>query len=180
MVTPGEENRSLSYDIFVLQAKCYTVSMRTNARAVVLRDDKMLVMKRFKMGKEYYTLLGGTIERNEQPDAAAVREVFEESTVVVDQPRLVFIEEAEQPFGPQYIFLCKYVSGEPSLPPDSEEAFWTAPDKNTYEPMWLPVAELPNIPFVSPLLKEALIMALKHGWPKEPYRFSSKHSARLS
>lgn len=154
--------------------------MRKNARAIVLKDDRILLMKRFKMGQEYYTLLGGTIERDETPEAAAVREVAEESTVVVDQPRLVFVEDAEQPFGPQYIYLCRYVSGEPNLPPDSEEAYWTTPGKNTYEPRWLPVTELANIPFVSTLLKEAVIMALSHGWPKEPYHFSSKHSARLS
>lgn len=154
--------------------------MRKNARAIVLKDGDILLMKRFKMGREYYTLLGGTIERGEAPEDAAVREVAEESTIVVDQPRLVFVEDAEQPFGPQYIYLCRYISGEPVLSPTSEEAYWTTPGKNTYEPLWFPAKKLRDIPFVSPLLKEAVVTALSHGWPEEPYHFSSKHSARLS
>ncbi len=154
--------------------------MRTCARALVIKDNKILVMKRFKIDREYYTLLGGTVERTETPQQAALREVEEESTVVVNNPRLIFIEEAPQPFGMQYVHLCDYVSGEPVLPDNSEEAFWTTPGKNTYEPMWLPISDLDKVPFVSPLLKEAILMGLKHGWPNEPYRFSSKHSERLS
>lgn len=158
----------------------YNTGMRTCARAIVIKDDQLLVMERFKVGKTYYTLLGGTVERGEEPPAAALREVREESGVVIRQPRLVFIEEAGDPFGTQYIYLCEYESGEPSLPADSEEAFWSKPGMNTYTPQWLPVAKLAEVPFVSPLLKEALLMALEHGWPKEPYQFSSKHSSRLS
>lgn len=137
-------------------------------------------MERFKLGKTYYTLLGGSVERGEDPADAALREVREESGVSINNPRLVFIEDAGDPFGLQYIYLCDYQSGEPELPADSEEAFWSKPGTNTYTPQWLPIARLSEVPFVSPLLKEALQMALAHGWPKEPYRFSSKHSARLS
>lgn len=137
-------------------------------------------MKRHKMGKDYYTLLGGSVENNETADQAALREVKEESTVAIDNPRLIFIEEAGSPFGTQYVYLCNYISGDPHLPDDSEEAFWTMPGKNTYEPVWLPIEDLPKVPFVSPLLQEAILMGLKHGWPKEPYRFSQKNSERLS
>ncbi len=132
------------------------------------------------MGKQYYTLPGGTVENGETADQAAIREVAEESTIKIDQPRLVFIEDAGKPFGEQYVYLCNYISGEPVLPDDSEEAYWTIPDKNTYEPMWIETNRLGDIDFVSPLLGEALVMGLKHGWPKEAYKFSSKHSERLS
>lgn len=153
--------------------------MRSCARAIVQKDGQLLVMERHKLGKVYYTLLGGTVEKGETADAAAVREIREESSVEVVNPRLVFIEEAGDPFGTQYVYLCDYVSGDPYLPEDSEEAYWTT-EENTYKPQWLPVEKLSEVPFVSPLLKEALIMALEHGWPKEPYTFSSKHSQRLS
>lgn len=154
--------------------------MRYCARAIVFKDDQLLVMKRFKIDKEYYTLLGGTVEAGEAPDRAALREVYEESGVEVANPRLMFVEDAGDPYGPQHVFLCDYVSGEPALPADSEEAFWTKPGVNTYEPQWLGLDKLKDTPFVSPLLKEAILMALQYGWPKEPYHFSSKHSQRLS
>lgn len=153
--------------------------MRSCARAIVQKDGQLLVMERHKLGKVYYTLLGGTVEKTETADVAAVREVREESGIDVANPRLVFIEEAGDPFGTQYVYLCDYVSGEPYLPEDSEEAYWTT-EGNTYTPQWLPIEKLAEVPFVSPLLKEALMMAFQHGWPKEPYTFSSKHSQRLS
>lgn len=154
--------------------------MKTAARAIVLRDNQILLMKRFKMGDEYYTLPGGRVEKTETPDNAAVREVKEESTIDITEPKLVFIEEAGEPYGDQYIYLCAYVHGEPVLPADSEEAFWTIPGKNTYEPVWYDVSKLMDVNFVSPLLREAIVMALQAGWPKEPYKFSSKHAKRLS
>lgn len=154
--------------------------MRFCARAIVLKDDKILVMKRLKMGKQYYTLPGGTVEKGETADQAAIREVAEESTIKIDNPRLVFIEDAGEPWGKQYVYLCDYLSGEPVLPDDSEEAYWTIPGKNTYEPQWLETSKLGDVGFVSPLLREALQMGLAHGWPKTPYEFSSKHAERLN
>ncbi|CAN5457392.1 hypothetical protein BH10PAT3_BH10PAT3_7160 [soil metagenome] len=154
--------------------------MKQSARAVIVKDGNILLMKRFKMGQEYYTLLGGGVNPGEKPEAAALREVIEESTVVAGGPSLVFIEEAGDPFGPQYIYLCDYISGEPRLPAESEEAFWSTEGKNTYEPMWFPFSDLGTIPFVSPLLREALIIARDKGFPEKPYEFSSQHASRLS
>lgn len=154
--------------------------MRQNARAIVLKDGNILLMKRFKMGQEYYTLPGGGLKPGEQPDAAALREVKEETSLDINNPRLTFIEEAVDPYGMQYIFLCDYVNGEPFFPHDSEEAFWSTEGKNTYEPLWFPFNKLDDLAFVSPLLKAALIEARNKGFPPSPYQFSSKHAERLS
>ena len=154
--------------------------MRTNARAVIVKDGNLLLMKRFKIDREYYTLLGGGVEQGETTEQAALREVKEESGIIVANPRLIYVEEAGDPFGMQYVYLCDYVSGEPALPADSEEAFWSTPGKNTYEPCWFDYKKLDDIPFVSPLLKEALIKARTSGFPDEPMQFSSKHAERLS
>lgn len=154
--------------------------MRACARAIIIKDGNILLMKRLKMGKQYYTLLGGSVENGETADQTAIREVEEESTLKIANPRLTFIEEAEKPYGTQFVYLCDYISGDPVLPDDSEEAFWTIPDKNTYEPVWFALDKLQDTEFVSPLLKEAILMGVKHGWPTEPYKFSSKHSERLS
>lgn len=154
--------------------------MRAYSRAIVINDNKLLVMERHKAGQHYFTLLGGQIENNETPEQSVIREVKEESTIEVANPKLVFVEEAELPFGQQQVFLCDYVSGEPVLPDNSEEAYWTVPSKNTYKPMWIGLPEIAKLPFVSILLKEAILMGVAHGFPSEVYRFSSKHSKRLS
>lgn len=154
--------------------------MKKYSRAIVVKDGKLLVMERHKMGQHYFTLLGGKVEYNETPEESAIREVMEESTIKIASPRLVFIEDAEAPYGEQHVFVCDYISGEPQLPADSEEAYWTIPDKNTYNPKWIDLTELNKLPFVSALLKEALIMAFEHGYPTSVYRFSSKNTNRLS
>jgi ADP-ribose pyrophosphatase YjhB (NUDIX family) len=154
--------------------------MRQSSRSIVVKDGNILLMKRFKMGQEYYTLPGGGVKPNEPYEQAALRETIEETSLVVNNPRLVFVEDAGSPFGMQNIYLCDYASGEPHLPADSEEMFWSVEGKNTYEPLWFPFANLQDIPFVSPLLRQALCRARDSGWPEEPFHFSSVHAQRLS
>lgn len=154
--------------------------MKTGARAVIIKDGKLLLMKRFKLDREYYTLPGGDVEKGETPDQTVIREIKEETSIECGNPKLVFVEDAGSVFGVQHVFTCDYKAGEPLLPPESEEAFWSTPGKNTYEPMWFPMDKLNDIPFVSPLLKQALLMAFSSGFPTEPYHFSSRHAERLS
>lgn len=138
------------------------------ARAIVTQGNKMLVMKRNKFGSEYYTLVGGAVEQGEQPETALRRELTEESGVIIGEARLVYIEQAGPPYGTQYVFWCEYQGGEPHLHPESEEATISAAGKNTYEPMWLPIAELPSTLLRSGSIKAALIDAFQHGFPTQP------------
>ena len=39
----------------------------------------------------------------------------------MQNPRLVFVENAGDIYGMQYIYLCEYVGGEPALNPESDE-----------------------------------------------------------
>lgn len=137
-------------------------------RAIVIRDDKLLVMHRNKFGHEYYALVGGGIDFGETAEQSLMREIAEETGLSVKNPRLVFIEEAGDVFGIQYIYLCEYLSGEPKLQPDSIEARIEADGKNTYTPMWLPVKDLQSVPLLPEVLKRALLDGLKNGWPDEP------------
>jgi 8-oxo-dGTP diphosphatase len=141
-------------------------------RVVVIKDDKLLLMRRSKPdGNKYTVIPGGRLEQDERPDDAAVREVTEETTVVVGNPRLVFIEEPlNDRWGRQYIYLCDYVSGEPMLSTSSEEYEFQAMGNGTYEPFWADFSELNNeeYPFRSPGLGRALRDALQNGFPSKP------------
>jgi len=147
--------------------------MRRTARAIVIRDNQLLVMHRNKFGQQYFALVGGEIEIGESPEQALVREVNEETRLEIANPRLVFIEEAGEPYGTQYIYVCDYVAGEPSLHPASQEALIMAAGKNLYIPMWLPLSDLEAAPFLSKELKEHILTALEKGFGTAPETFHS-------
>lgn len=142
--------------------------MRRAARAIVIHDDKLLVMHRNKFGTEYLTLPGGNVEMGKTPEQAMYRELDEETMVTVADPRLVIIEHAGDPYGDQYIFSCKYIEGEPQLKPGSEEELINKLGQNLYTPKWVALAELKDIAFVSEELKQTIITHSDQGFPKEP------------
>jgi ADP-ribose pyrophosphatase YjhB (NUDIX family) len=142
--------------------------MRRAARAIIIHDGKLLVMHRNKFGTEYDTLPGGNVELGESLEQAALREVIEETSVQINNLRLVFVEEAGNPYGTQYIFLANYMSGEPKLHENSEEAHINKLGQNLYEPKWVELADLPKLPFVSEKLKQTIIQAYDSGFPDKP------------
>lgn len=142
--------------------------MRSAARAIIIKDDALLVTHRNKFGMEYDILVGGGVDFGETLEQALYRELAEETGVQVANPRLVFVEHAGDPYGTQYIFLCDYVGGEPALSPHSMEYAINADGQNLYQPMWRPLKDLPQTTFRSEALKQAVLKGVKHGWPKEP------------
>lgn len=141
----------------------------------MIKDDKLLVMYRNKFGNKYVTLPGGGVSLGEKITDAAVREVEEEASIIVENPRLVFIDHAEF-YGDQYIFLCDYVSGEPKLAPGTHEEAINKLGKNLYEPGWLALNQLPDVPFLSAELQQAIINATTSGWPEAVEEFTSKRN----
>jgi 8-oxo-dGTP diphosphatase len=140
--------------------------MRKAVRAIVINGENLLVMHRNKFGAEYYTLPGGNIEVGEDPLQALTRELFEETQLKVEAPRLVIIEHAGNPYGDQYIFLCRYTGGEPVLMPGSEEDLINKIGKNLYTPGWLNLSGLNDVKFVSEKLKSEILAMQDKGWPE--------------
>lgn len=147
--------------------------MRRAVRAIVIKDGSLLVMHRNKFGKEYETLPGGNIEIGETTEQALLRELSEETSILVEVDRLVFIEQAGDPYGTQYIYLCKYISGEPQLAADSEEAHINKLGQNLYEPKWVSIQELPQLPFLSEKLKQTILQSVASEFPSEAVEFTS-------
>lgn len=150
--------------------------MRKAVRAIIIKDNQLLVMHRNKFGTEYDTLPGGNIEVGENPEQALYREVDEETMVTFTNPRLVFIEHSDAIYGDQYIFLCNYVNGDPRLHPESEEEHINKMGKNLYKPMWLPMDKLASVPFLSSKLQQVILDGHKNGWPENVQEFASTRS----
>src|SRR6185437_14732392 len=139
--------------------------MKKAVRAIVFKDNQLLVMKRNKFGKKYCTLPGGGVDMGEAEEHALRRELAEETGLNLGDARLVFIEQAGEPYGTQYIYLVDYLGGEPVLNPASDEAGINTLGQNIYEPGWLPLEELPMTPFISERLKLAILKCVKEGFP---------------
>jgi 8-oxo-dGTP pyrophosphatase MutT (NUDIX family) len=150
--------------------------MRRACRAIVIKDDQILVTKRNKFGDEYYILIGGGVDMGETEEQTLYRELKEESGIEIANPRKVFIENAGDMYGIQNIFLCDYVGGESALHPDSTEAKINNMDiGNTYETVWLPLDRLPTVSFRSDRLRKAVLDGIANGFPDAPLDITDKY-----
>jgi len=140
--------------------------MRKAVRAIVIRDDQMLLMHRNKFGHEYYTLLGGGMQPGESAEHALARELMEESSFQLVSARPVFVEESGDPYGTQYIYICEVQGGEPKLHASSDEAKLIEMG-NVHTPMWVPIKDFASLKFRTDLLQKAIVYGLKHGFPPQ-------------
>ncbi len=70
--------------------------MRQRASAVIIKDDHLLMVQIADRGYLWWALPGGTIEENETPEEALVRELREELTLEVKPQRRLY--EVEMPY----------------------------------------------------------------------------------
>lgn len=141
--------------------------MKQAVRAVIIEDNKLLLISRNNEGNQYFTLVGGKVRDGETQQQALRREVREETGMEVTDDQLVFIEEHPEPYAQQYIFLCKVAEhGNVKVQNTSEEALLNIIGINLHEPVWASISSFPSLPFRTPQLKDAIIEALKSGFPQ--------------
>lgn len=139
------------------------------ARAIIIEDNKILVMHRSKYGSEYFTLVGGRLNDGETFEQALAREVKEETGLDVVKARLVFIEEHAAPYNEQHIYLCEVAPHEAvAIQDTSEEGYMNKYDMNLHKPLWVEVSHFSGLPFRTPQLHGAIAEALQKGFPSEP------------
>jgi 8-oxo-dGTP pyrophosphatase MutT (NUDIX family) len=112
--------------------------VKDRAVAVVIRDQRLLVIHRQKNGTAYVTLPGGGVEPGETAETACVRELQEETGLrgTVEEHLLTLSNAGRV----EHYFRVDAPAGEPVL--GGEEAEANSPT-NRYDPAWLPLAELP-------------------------------------
>jgi ADP-ribose pyrophosphatase YjhB (NUDIX family) len=143
--------------------------MRQAARAIIIENDKFLVMHRSKQGSEYFTLVGGRVNEGENLEQALVREVREETGLVVTEARLVFYEKHPDPYNEQYIYLCQVAPHTNiAIQEASEEAQLNRTATNVHQPLWVNVSAFEKLAFRTPQLQNAIAAALRKGFPSQP------------
>lgn len=137
----------------------------TTARGVVIHNDKILLIERWRDDLHYFTVPGGHVEPGETLELALVREIREEASIEVAPLREVFTLVGGDP--EHHIFLCEFVKGEPSLQPSSEEATENEQGLNRYQPRWIDLDDLPGIELAPSFTKLLLLNAIKDGFPPD-------------
>jgi ADP-ribose pyrophosphatase YjhB (NUDIX family) len=131
-------------------------------RAIIIENGRLLVMRRSKYGSEYYTLVGGRVNEGETSEQALVREVREETTLVVTAARLVYTEDHPSPYNTQSIYLCTVAPhGAVGLELTSEEAMMNTYGMNLHQPLWVAIDTFDRLPFRTPALHEAINTVFK-------------------
>lgn len=136
---------------------------RDTARAIIIYNDKILLIERVRDGLHYFSIPGGGIESGETSEAAVKREIAEEITITIEVGRQVY--EWHEGERTHYFYLCEYIAGAPHLKVNSEEA-GKGPD-NTFKPLWAQLSDLKNVehPYWAPVFKELLIDS-RQGFPE--------------
>ena len=152
--------------------------MRQAARAIVVKDGQILLMRRSKFGQEYDTLPGGNVSIGASPEESLIKELSEETSIVVSGPRLVFVEHAGDPYGDQLIYKCDYESGEPAVQPTSDEAKLNEMGQNIHTPLWvsLDTLEAEELPFRSERLRQHILDAETNGYSSDIIEFWPAHN----
>lgn len=124
---------------------------------IVLRDGNILLMHRIYKGRDFYIIPGGHIQIGEDPLSVTIREIEEETSVIVANPKLVFEFKNYHKDNHDFYYLCEYVSGEPTL--GGEEQIKNSPE-NFYEVLWMPLEQLPDINLLPKFAKEWIVETL--------------------
>jgi 8-oxo-dGTP diphosphatase len=144
--------------------------MRIRAGIVLIEDNKVALIERYRAGLHYFVFPGGGVDEGESPEQAAIRETMEELGLEVAIKHKV----AEVHLGQrslQVYFLVEQMGGQ--FGSGTGEEFTASdpddPEEGNYFPIWMPINELPQHEKIFPVDVARLVMRSQtDGWPQEP------------
>lgn len=139
--------------------------MRIRAVAILIEDDKVAVIERYRGGRHYFAFPGGGVDEGETVEQAVIREVDEELGLRV----AVESKVAEVWFrgNRQEYFLVHKISGEFGTGTGEEYESYR-PEHGTYLPQMMPITELLNHPVLPVEMAGLILKSTVEGWPPEP------------
>ena len=139
---------------------------RIRIAAILVHQKKILLMGRRKAGKSYFVFPGGGMEEGETMGQTLMRELKEETSIDAVVARQLYCHVYSNGNEAWY-FLCAYKSGQPALDPNSNE-FASNSAENHYDPQWVDLEKLPDMPLYPLEIRDWLLQDLKSGLPELP------------
>lgn len=113
------------------------------AGAINLDNDQVALIERFREGNHYFVFPGGSAKQDESLEEAAVREVLEETGLIVKVDRLIAIVHYEAK--EQYYFLVEIQGGDFGSGFGKEILGLAPPSRGKYIPIWKRISELQKL-----------------------------------
>lgn len=116
--------------------------------AIIIEDNKILLIHRIKNGQDYYVFPGGGVKEGETLEEALTREAKEELTLDIKLFKQIFniINQGQE----ECYFLVEDYDGTPKLNGEEKERM---NENNQYIPVWIEINKAKNLPNLFP--KEA-------------------------
>lgn len=121
---------------------------------IVVKDNCILLMQRRYKGMDYWVIPGGHIRVGENPEEVALREIEEETSIIVEDPKLVFDFRDYKRDKFDYYYICEYVSGEPIL--GGEEKLKNS-EENYFKPQWVELSKIAEMNILPKFAKEWIL-----------------------
>lgn len=127
--------------------------MDKRAVGLVVKDNNIVLMHRFKDGREYWVFPGGGVEEGETTEEAMKREIQEELSLAVEESKLLFELYNEFTLGKypprqEYYYLVTKFSGEVKL---GGEELKKMNEQDQYYPEWVALDEIQNMQNIMPV-----------------------------
>ena len=119
--------------------------IRHRVVGVIIQDGKILLLKRFRDGKEYYVFPGGGAEGKETFEEALQREMKEELSIEIGNSKLLFeFEQSQDYYGAlmvekNHYYLIEDFRGEPELGGPEKERM---NETNQYHIQWIDLTKI--------------------------------------
>lgn len=114
--------------------------MRASMFVIDKTGEFVVIIKRYKFGREYYVIPGGKVAAGERVLQAAIREISEELDFTINESDIVGSLNGND----NVFYFAKTGYQEGKLNIHGEEQLRSSLD-NIYQPMWIRISEISNL-----------------------------------